>query len=323
MSRRHNRVVLLLGTTLAAAAGPLQAQLNLGASAGAVRYEQVASTTSLEVNPDLTLIGRRVLFNATGDATTASDGSGSLAGGGTLWGATPRVVGRLQFDGWAQGVYTKPVADSSSYSLLAFGEAAWAGDAGGVGLGAGGLTGFISGQGSVNAVRGSARGWRDLGPVSVGLAVQPTLLSTKVWFTDVSGNLEWDPGRSEISGTALVRQSPATGLDLGGELAYTYHITNRVAFAASAGRYLRDPFQGLPQGFHVNAGVVLTLWRPHPAEGEGVSKGELTDLDLSSLGLNIHGLGHALIRSSPATSKGLSGTGTGSGSSSFGRGHHL
>ncbi len=320
MSRRHNRIVLLLGATLAAAA-PLRAQLNLGASAGAVRYEQVPGTTSLELNPDLTLTATRVLFNVTADATTASDGSGTLAGGGTLWGATRPVVGHLQLDGWLQGVYTKPAGDSSSYSALAFGEAAWAGDAGGFGLGVGGMTGFITGQGSVEAIRGSARGWHDVGPVSLGLAVQPTLLSTKVWFTDMSGSLEWDPGRSEITGTALLRQSPATGLDLGGELAFTYHITTRVAFAASAGRYLRDPFQGLPQGFHVNAGVVLTLWRPHAAEGEGVSKGELTDLDLKALGLSLHGLGHSLIRTNPATSKKLSGSG--SGSSSFGRGHHL
>ncbi len=314
---------LLLSAALLATAAPLRAQFNVGASAGAVRYEQVASTTSLEVNPDLTLIGRRVLFNATGDATTASDGSGTLSGGATLWGATPPVAGHLQLDGMLQAGYTKPAGDSMSYTALAFGEMAWAGDAGGVGIGAGGLRGFIAGQGSVDAVRGSVRGWRDVGPVTLGLSVQPTALSTRVWFTDVAGNVEWDPGKSEISGTALVRQSPATGLDLGGEVSYAYHFTPWIAFAASAGRYLRDPFQGLPQGFHVNAGVVLTLWRPHPQEGEGVSQGQLTDLDLKNLGLNLHGFSHALIRSNPATTKGLSSTGSGSGNSSFGRGHHL
>ncbi len=322
MSASWQRAAMVLGAVVPTFAAPLRSQLVLGATAGAVRYEQLPGTTSLEVNPDLVLKARRVLFELSGNATTASDGSGSAAGGGTLWGATPPVLGHLQFDGTVQGSYTKPASDSSSYSLLGFGEAAWAGEDFGVGVGAGGLRGYIAGQGALDAVRGSLRAWKDIDPVSLSVSIQPTRLSTGTWFTDYSTNAEWDPGKEEISGTVLVRQSVATGLDLGGEASLSHHFTRRVAFVVSAGRYLRDPFQGLPQGFHVNAGVALTLWSPHEQDEEGVGKGELTDLDLKALGLSVHSLGRSGIRTSPASSKKLTSSG-GSGNSGFGRGHHL
>ena len=301
-----------LGIGLAAAPG--RAQLTLGATAGDVAYEQVAGTSSFAFEPTLTLPGVRRLFNLSASATTASDGSRSLEGGATLWGATPPVAEHLQLDGMLQGAYTSPRGDSTSYSLLAFVEGAFTGDDGGFAVGGGALRGGITGQSSVNALRASVRGWRDLGPVSLGLAVQPTALSTRVWFTDLTVNAEVDPGRAEVSGTALLRQSPGTGLDLGGEASFTYHLTPRVALAASAGRYLRDPFQGLPQGLHVNVGAVLTVWRPHVAESEGVGKADLTDLELKALGISPHGLGNSVVRTNPATSKKLA-------AGSNGRGH--
>ncbi len=302
---------------------PLEAQFNLGAHAGAVRYEQVSSAGSLALNPDLTLLGTRMLWNVGGTAATASDGSRSLEGATTLWGATPMVASHIQLDGMLQGSYTSPTGDSTSYFVLGFGEVAFTGDSYGVGIGGGVMTGGIQGFGALNAARGSARVWGEVGPATLALAVQPTALSTKVWFTDVSATAEVDPGNKEISGTLLLRQSPATGLDLGGEASFVLHFNQRVAFAASAGRYLRDPFQGLPGGYYINAGVVLTLWRPAAQESEGVGQANLTDLTLKSLGISPHGFGNSILRTNPATSKKLSGTSTGSGSSSFGRGHHL
>ncbi len=310
--------VVAASAGLIAGAVPARAQLNLAANAGTVRYETAPSTSSFAFNPELTLPGRRSLLDLTGSATTASDGSRSVAGGATVWGATPPVAGHLQLDGLLQGVYTSPRGDSSSYALTAFAEGAYAGDGAGFGIGAGVLRGGITGLPALNAVRGSARGWLGVGPVSLTLAVQPTLLSTKVWFTDFTAGAEVDPGHGEISGSAQLRQSPTTGLDLGGELSLVYHLTPVVALAASAGRYLRDPFQGLPEGFHINVGAVLTVWRPHAAETEGVEKGDLTDFELQSLGVG-RGLGNSVLRTNPATSKGLSG----SSGSSFGRGHHL
>jgi hypothetical protein len=313
------RYLLIIAVSAACglAATPAHAQLSLGANAGAVRYEQVPGTSSFAINPELTLPGVRRLFSVAASATTASDGSRSLEGGATLWGATPALAEHVQLDGMLQGAYTSPRGDSTSYSLLGFVEGAFTGDDGGLAVGGGVLRGVIAGQPSLNALRASVRAWRDVGPVSLSLAVQPTVLSTRVWFTDATVNAEVDPGRSEISATALLRQSPSTGLDLGGEGSYTYHITRRVALAVSAGRYLRDPFQGLPQGFHVNIGAVVTLWRPRAADSEGVGKADLTDLELKALGISSRGLGNSGVRVNPATSKKAAG---GSGN---GRGHKL
>ena len=60
--RFHRAGAVLAGASLCVAA-PLSAQLNLGATAGAVRYEQVGGTGSLGVNPDLTLIGIKVIHD--------------------------------------------------------------------------------------------------------------------------------------------------------------------------------------------------------------------------------------------------------------------
>jgi hypothetical protein len=303
--------------TLACTAGPARAQLDLGANAGTVRYEQVSATQSLAVNPVFTLTGERALLNLTGTATTESDGGSSLEAGGTLWGATKPVAEHFQLDGMLQGSSTNPRGDAASYSALAFGEAAWSGESYGVALGAGGARGGIAGQPAIDALRAGVRTWVDAGPVTLTLAVQPTALSTRVWFTDVTASAEVDPGRAEITGTALVRQSPATGLDLGGEADFVYHLTRRVAFAASGGRYLRDPFQGLPQGAHFTVGAVLTLWRPKAAGQEGVGQSDLSDVELKALGINPHGFANSVMRANPSTTRKLMGHG------GSGRGHGL
>lgn len=309
----HGAGALLAGAVLCAAA-PLRAQFNVGANAGAVRYEQVGGTGSVGINPDLTLTGTRLLWNLGGTATTASDGSRSLEGATTLWGATPMVASHVQLDGMLQASYTSPTGDSTSYSLLGFGEAAFTGESYGVAVGGGVLGAQITGSSAISALRASGRVWGEVGDWTLGLSIQPTALSTTVWFTDATATAEIDPGKMEIAGTALLRQSPATGLDLGGEGSFTYHLSPRAALAASAGRYLRDPFQGLPAGYHVNVGIVLTLWRPAAKESAGVGQADLTDLTLKALA---HGFGQSALRINPATSKKLSGTSSGS----TGRGH--
>jgi hypothetical protein len=149
---------VLAGASVCAAA-PLNAQLNLGATAGAVRYEQVGGTGSLGINPDLTLTGTRLLWNLGGTATAAGDGSRSLEGATTLWAATPMVAQHVQLDGMAQASYTSPTGDSTSYSLTGFGEAAFTGDDYGIGVGGGAMQGTITGLGSISALRASARAW--------------------------------------------------------------------------------------------------------------------------------------------------------------------
>ena len=315
MSRGFGRVGVFLSVVSLSLVAPARAQFNLGANAGAIHYEQVPSTSSVGVNPDLTLVGKRGLWNVGGTWSTASDGSRSLEAATTLWGATPLVAAHLQLDGMLQGAYTSPTGDSTSYSLLGFGEAAFTCDGYGVGIGGGVLGAQITGSPAISALRASARVWGEVGDWTLGLSVQPTALSTKVWFTDVTASAEIDPGKMEIAGTALLRQSPLSGLDFGGEGSFTYHLSPRAALAASAGRYLRDPLQGLPSGYHVNVGVVLTLWRPAARETEGVGQADLTDLTLKSLGIRGNGLGNSVLRSNPATSK------SNSGNSSYGRGH--
>ncbi len=316
MSHDFRRAGALVAGVILCAAAPLQAQFNIGTNAGAVRYEQVGGTGSVGVNPDLTLTGTRLLWNVGGTWSTASDGSRSLETATTLWGATPMVASHVQLDGMLQGAYTSPTGDSTSYSLLGFGEAAFTGEGYGVGIGGGVLGAQITGSSAISALRASARVWGEVGDWTLGLSVQPTALSTTVWFTDVTASAEIDPGKMEIAGTALLRQSPLSGLDLGGEGSFTYHITPRAAFAATAGRYLRDPFQGLPAGYHINVGVVLTVWQPAARESQGVGQADLTDVTLKSLGISGHGMGQSVLRTNPATSKKLSGT-----SGSSGRGH--
>jgi hypothetical protein len=263
---------------LLADASPLRAQLTLGATSGAVRYEQQSTTSSIAISPEARLERRGMILDASAGFTSGSDGGRVIDLGSSGWLASRPSAGHLQVDGLLQGSLTHPKGDSASSSALVLGEVAWAPEGHGVAFGLGGLTGHIQGQPSASAVRAEVRGWYDFGDVSATLSIEPTRLSGS-WYTEVAAGLETSPGPFDITGSLRVRQVSGSGLAAGGQAAVSWDATPRVAVELDVGRYLRDPFQGLPAGSFVSLAVRWKLMSWKGGGAGGVGQASLGDTD--------------------------------------------
>jgi hypothetical protein len=317
-------VTVLLALLAASASAPaaLHAQLFVTANAGTVRYDQTTSERSAGLSPEFRLENRHLAFAFTAALTGASDGSRIAAGGPSLWLASSPIAHHIQLDAQASLQYTSPKGDSSSWAAMGIGEIAFTSDGPGFALGVGGGTGTIAGASAITALKGRARGWFDAGPISLTLAAEPTVIAG-TWYADftVGGSTEYGP--FEGSANLLLRQARTSGTSAGAELEAVWHATRSAALVITGGRYLRDPFQGLPAGTFLTVGVKLLLWKPRVnGNGEGVGESALSEVDFGSantLGGRSHGSGNSLlkIRNVPSVTKG-------SGSSSAGgtgRGH--
>jgi len=307
----------LLSASVVAAA-PLRAQLSVALTGGTVRYENVATASSLSVSPDLLLTSPYLFFDAAANAASGTGGTRVIQGGATFWGATPPMGRFLQLTGLIQAQGTKPEGDVWSSAGQAFGEIALARPGRGVAVGAGGARGQLQGQPAVNALRTGARAWTTAGPAWVALSVQPTRMSDTsggAWFTDVGGRVQVNRGAWIVVGGATVRGGSGLTTSAGMDAAAFWRSPRGYSFEASGGRYLRDPYQALPAGWYLTAGVRLTLWTPRSA-GLRSNVGQAT---LSTVGVGSQagtGLqGTSATRSVPAVTKPTSAGG------STGRGH--
>jgi hypothetical protein len=298
------RALLGVSSAAGALAPALSAQLVVGATAGAVRYDGQSTTSSLALNPEVRYERRGFVLDIGGGYTAGSDGGRAADGGGTVWGSTRPGASHLQLDGLLQASLTHPRVDSSSSALFGLGEFAYALADHGIAAGLGTVQASIQGSPSVSALRTEVRGWYVLpdGDVTLTASVEPTRLAGS-WFTEFAGGAEWTPGAWDISGGLRLRQVPGSGVGLGGAASFSRDVTPRWAVELDAGRYLRDPYQGLPAGYFISLGVRLKLASWKTGTGEGVGAAALGDVGLK-----------AAERSFGFASHGNSGTGSGTGS---------
>jgi hypothetical protein len=201
---------------------------------------------------------------------------------------------------------------------MGVGEVAFAGEGRGMAFGLGGGYGKITGQPSVGAFKLRGRGWFDAGPLSLTVAAEPTVIAGS-WYADMSVGAWTEFGPIEGNASFQVRQAKSSGTSAGGALEVAWHFTNRLAAQISGGRYLRDPFQGLPAGNFLTLGVKVLLWQPPAPTGDrAVGDSPLGEVDfgsVSSTAVTKHGGGNALfhIRNVPAVKKNTGGTGGGRG----------
>ena len=317
--RGLTRTVLAL-LAQAAVGVPLHAQLTVALTGGTVRYENVTTNSSMSVSPDLLLTHPYLFFDATANASDGTGGTRVIQGGSTLWGATPPLGRFLQFTGLVQAQGTKPEGDVWSSAGQAFGEIAFARPGRGVAVGAGGARGQLQGQPAVTALRTGARAWTTAGPAWVALSVQPTRMSDTsggAWFTDVGGRVQLMRGAWILVGDGTVRQGTGLTTSAGMDAAAFWRSPRGYSFEASGGRYLRDPYQALPAGWYLTAGVRLTLWTPR----SGGLRSNVSQATLSTVGVGSQAgagfQGSSSTRSVPGVTKP---TASG-GSTNTGRGH--
>jgi hypothetical protein len=195
----------------------------------------------------------------------------------------------------------------------------------GVAAGIGTVQATIAGTSTVGAFRVELRGWQQLmdGDVTVTGSIEPTRLAG-TWFTEFAAGAEWTPGAWDVSGGLRLRQVSGAGTSLGGGGSAAVDVTSRWTVELDAGRYLRDPYQGLPAGYFITLGVRLKVATWNTGTGEGVGAANLGDVSLKaaerSFGFARSG------NSGPGSGSGTSGTSgrptsPGSSGSNSGRGH--
>lgn len=314
--RRRALALVLCALALAIAPERLWGQFAVSGNAGTVRNEQASSENSAGLSPEFRLENRHVAFGLAGALTGGADGSRVAMAGPSLWAASNPILPHVFLAGQASAQYTAPRGDSSSYAGMGIGEVALAGEGRGLAFGLGGGFGKITGLAGVGAFKARGRGWFAAGPLALTLSAEPTVIAGS-WYADVSLGAWTEFGPLEGDASLQVRQSRSSGTSAGGSLEIAWHFTDRLAAQVSGGRYLRDPFQGLPAGTFLTLGVKVLLWQPasDTASG-GVGQSPLGDVDFSSAGgtaVTSHGGGSALfhVRNVP----------TGAGGTGGGRGH--
>ncbi len=314
------RPSLLIALCTLGLATPARAQIYLGATGGAVHYDSQSTTSSFEFNPEIRFERPRFVFDLGGGYTAGSDGEREGTGGGTLWLASRPSPAHFQVDGLFQGSTTQPQAEAASSALFGLGELAYVPGQRGVAAGVGAIQGSIAGTPGVTALRTELRGWfaQPDNDLTFTGSIEPTEMSS-AWFTEFAAGAEWSPGPWDISGNLRLR-APSSTTSLGGAASVARDLSDHITMELDVGRYLSDPYQGLPPGNFASLGIKIKLANLRAQTGEGVSAAELGDVTLraaaSSFGFGRTGV-KATGRSStslPSSASGGSTTrGTGNG----------
>jgi hypothetical protein len=237
-----------------------QAQASLGVGAGTVRYPGGLSTSSVTLAPDLRVDAPGVMVDASGLVASLPLGAWSSQGRGDVWIATPTIVGKLQLA--AEGIFSGTTRSDGGWTAGARGvaEAVWAGSRGGIAVGAGPSSGWISGETGVTAFASRVRVWRQMGAVTSTFSAEPTRF-LGAWFTDLSLGLTATTGIVSASVWGLARLSSTYVSKGAGSVQVQVFPNSRVAIEIGGGSYLPDPYQGLPRGGFVTAGIRLFTHR--------------------------------------------------------------
>ena len=243
------------------AAAPLcaQHQVSLGVGSGVVRYTGGSSFSVVTVAPAVQRFSPFIYLGASGAASLLEGGIWAGQARADLWSAlTHRSRGIRPAVSTAIAATTRSdaVAAGSASLLL---ETIWTGSSphgdGGVAVGIGAISGVIENVSGVTALRLRGRGWWQASgsPAQLSLTVEGNRF-LNAWYTDVVGGLSVDRNRIVASVWVSGRFSGTYGSSGAGSAAFQYYLTPVVAFEASGGSYLADPYQGLPRAGFVAGG---------------------------------------------------------------------
>ena len=263
---RRGAFAFLVAVGAGAAPAPTQTRASLGVGVGTVRTEGGTSFSSASVSPAVRYTTRAFLAQASG--FVASLPAGVLASHGRLylWGATPRVAGRLRLG--AEGILAGTTRSTGGWTAAAhgLGELLWSAPRWGFGLGAGPSSGWIAND-TTRFVALHTRGrawWRPggrAGGTAWELSVEPTRFFG-AWFTDVSAGVTLERGPAVVSLSTDGRLSAVYGSTGAGSAFLQLFVGPAVSLELGGGSYLREPYQGFPRGGFFSFGVRLGSTRP-------------------------------------------------------------
>src|SRR2546425_277730 len=246
---------LALLTFLVPAAGG-QAQGSFGLGVGTVRYSGGTSVRTASFSPAWTFDSPNTSLSFAGTLGSVPLGVWSSQGRADLWLSTPPAFGGLRLG--LQGTAAGTARTDGDWTAATHGvaELVWAGQTWGLGIGAGPSAGWIANTSSVTALHTRARAWWQAGTLSYSVRLEPTRF-LGAWFTDATASVTANRRAVVPSLWASARISSAYGSKAAGGVLVRGFPVARLAFELGAGSYLADPYQGLPRGGYLTAGVRL------------------------------------------------------------------
>jgi hypothetical protein len=262
--RPHALVCACALMVLAPRSACSQAQASLAVGAGTVRYPGGLTTSTVTFSPDIRFDAANAMVDLSGLLASLPLGVWSSQGRGDVWIASPPLVRRLQVA--VEGIVSGTTRSDGGWTAAARGiaEAVWTARLGGVAVGAGPYGGWISTEPGVTAFSSRLRAWRQFGAVTSTISIEPTHF-IGAWFTDVGTGITASTGVVRSSVWAVTRLSSTYVSKAAGSVLVQVFPSSRVAIELGGGSYLPDPYQGLPRGGFVTAGIRVFTHRQRPA----------------------------------------------------------
>jgi hypothetical protein len=236
-----------------------QNQASLGVGIGVVRHDNGSSFSAFTLSPAVQRLTPLLYAGATGGIALLDSSVWASQGRMDLWAARPLTTATKVALNVALGASTRSdgIAAGSGAALA---EIVWAppGAHGGGAIAGGAVTGVIQHVLPVTALRLRARTWW-----------QPAQFPAQLSFTGEATRFLGAWYQELVAGASIERPRVTASLWLSARFSGTYGSTGaisalaqyfvapRVAIEASAGNYLRDPFQGLPRAGFGSIGIRL------------------------------------------------------------------
>jgi hypothetical protein len=245
--------------------GDAQSRGSIGLGAQTVRFPGGTAFSAAVLSPLAELNSPTTAASINGAIASLPQGVVLTQGRGDWWTETNVLTTgpRLAVEGTLAG--TSSTNGASSAAAYGVGELLWARPVWGVAVGAGPSAGWISAEPSVLALHIRARGWRTWRAVSLTWTVEPTSFLGE-WFTDVTTSLTGSEGPFVATVWASTRLSSFYGSSGAASGLLQYFVSPQVSLEFGGGSFLRDPYQGFPQGGYVTLGLRLhSDTRPLPS----------------------------------------------------------
>ena len=234
-----------------------QTQASLGAGVGTVRDTGGSTFSNATLSPAVQFLRPSFFLGANGSVSALPGGVWAEQGRADVWAALPRDGLTSSYLALSATVAVSNRSDGAAAAAgSALGELTLTGGRGGIALGVGAVSGVIERELGITSLRMRARGWwqeRAAAP-QLSLSIESTRF-LDAWYTDVLGGAAVDRGRLVGSFWVTARVSAAYGSKGAVSAAFQYFTTPALSLELSAGRYLSDPFQGLPAAGYVSAGI--------------------------------------------------------------------
>lgn len=238
-----------------------QAQGSFGIGVGTVRYPGGTKVSTASFSPAWTFDSHNASLSFAGTLASVPLGVWSSQGRTDVWVSTPPAFGGLRLG--LQGTAAGTARTDGDWTAATHGvaELLWAGQTWGVGIGAGPSAGWIANTSSVTALHARARAWWQAGTLSYNVSLEPNRF-LGAWFTDATVSVTANRRAVVASFWGTARISSTYGSKATAGVLVRIFPVERLALELGAGSYLPDPYQGLPRGGYLTAGLRLFTARP-------------------------------------------------------------